>query len=1131
MKKSEFFCSKSKTAIRNYLISLLTLLPLLGTGCAIAQTPAPQEQDLTNIVLVGPNQRINVQLVRSARSIPVQYFTFNERVSARLSTNEIAFVARETEVNADDPSSDEFAVRAPDPKPLLAAQGMNLQRTYTHQNMIVYQFSDSFDRRSLFNTIGAIREELGERYYAIGAVMRINDDSMPMIVTDQVILQFREGTPQSEIEAKLAELGATIVSSNPYIDNYYVVRIDPGFDEDALSAATELQLGGDVQFAHPNFITFDTRTETIPNDALFNNQWHHRNTGQSSGTVDADADTATAWDFTTGLPNVVIAVFDDGFDLAHQDLQPNLIQNFADPVDGLDNDGNQFVDDNQGWDFGPCPAAAPAGCGDNNPGAGANDDHGTAVAGSAAAVGGNTVGVTGACQNCQIMPLRRTFGGFSDAARALAFGYAQANGAAIMNNSWGQTNTAGTVSAAVQTAINNAANNGLMIFFAGGNANNAGWCNASYPSLANVVAVSSASNQDIKVVQAATGNCIDVLAPSHRGYNATDPYTGTLNATTTDRTGNAGYNNTNPVANCPTAEGTPPPANAQSYTNCFGGTSFASPLMAGIAGLVFSANQTIGLNRVSVQQIIQDTTDRIEPTVANYDPETGFSSPVGGVATHSWGRVNAGEAVQLVSATGKAGVDVFLRDNVLDWGNTDVPSNTRFEVSGSNPRGFEPHWRSVDIKVDAPPLEAMPPATHQQFESFVHENPIPGVTNRIYVRVRNRGPQSASNTVVKVHWAYAGAGLPGLPSDFWTAFPADSADTSVWSPVGTQTISSLPYSGASAAGCPGRATPGCGLLTDNASVVSMDFTAPTLDPALPNHYCLFAVVEADNDQIATTSLVPDIATPEDNNVTHRNIRFNFTDDGTSFGDQFFINNPFPHAIVARLEFDRPQGWQVDVQPGNVMSGITLQPGGRQIVRLNANAPQKGVAAEIEVIQRLTSPQAMTLGGFTFAYGKEGDLGGGSPPTTEPCSPFCIQGAWSAALFAGNNFPHGSLDNVADGDWSIGATVRYQRTDQLGIGVFVGYDTFSSTIGVSDPDFVHVSPEVSWVFQKTKFEPRVHAGIGAYFNGSSELGFNVGASMSTPLASSFRAEFRYDFRYIDGGDIRYSVLLVGLRKSF
>jgi hypothetical protein len=470
-------------------------------------------------------------------------------------------------------------------------------------------------------------------------------------------------------------------------------------------------------------------------------------------------------------------------------------------------------------------------------------------------------------------------------------------------------------------------------------------------SLPNVIGVSRATNQD-RFLPGGFGACMDVLGPTHGG---------TLDAVTTDRRDANGYNYLAPPSTCASVEPAPPPNSNRDYTFCFGGTSFSTPVTAGVAGLILSLDNS--LTRLQVQRLLQDTADKISDSAGAYSAQTGFSAPAGGGApTHGYGRINAFEAVRTVAARaagGREGVDVYLRDNRLDWGNTEQPSNITFGQT----HGFIPHWQSVDIKVDAPPYLTTPPATSAAFDAFVHENPLSNTLNRVYVRVHNRGTKPASTVRVKLHWAFAGAGLPALPSDFWTAFPSDSTLMPlVWHPLPMQTIQSLPYSGASVAGG----------TSDGSAVRSFDFNAPAFDTTLPNpeHYCLFAVVDAINDPVstvATGSLVPDFITPRDNNVTHKNIQLLDSGGSGSLRVRLNISNPFDYPIETRLAATLPKHWKFAAMGIEAEKMTRLEPGKSLPVEISI-MPGDDTAASVDIIQLYRGPDMKieeVLGGTTY----------------------------------------------------------------------------------------------------------------------------------------------------------------------
>ncbi len=263
-----------------------------------------------------------------------------------------------------------------------------------------------------------------------------------------------------------------------------------------------------VAYAEPDYLVQKTT-----NDTYYSYVYAIDNTGQSvngvTGTADADMDVLEAWAVQTGDPNLVIAVIDEGVQYDHPDLAANMWTNTGEiPGNGIDDDGNGFIDDVYGYDFYDF---------DGDP----MDEggHGTHVAGTICAEGNNGIGIVGVVQQCQIMALRflGPQGGYTSGGIA-AVDYAVQMGAKISNNSWG----GGGFSQGLYDAIAAARDADHIFLAAAGNGDRRGRSvdndrTPHYPSsydLSNVVAVAATNNRDQLASFSNYGaTSVDIAAP------------------------------------------------------------------------------------------------------------------------------------------------------------------------------------------------------------------------------------------------------------------------------------------------------------------------------------------------------------------------------------------------------------------------------------------------------------------------------------------------------------------------------------------------------------------------------------------------------------------------------------------
>ncbi|MEQ1903443.1 MAG: S8 family serine peptidase [Pirellulaceae bacterium] len=253
-------------------------------------------------------------------------------------------------------------------------------------------------------------------------------------------------------------------------------------------AMDQLNSMSGVRYAEPNWLY---STTAVSNDTNYLNGQLWGMYSDDSPAVVGPAGTTNqygsqaeeAWNAGhIGSNDVYIGVIDEGIQFTHPDLADNVWSNPFDPIDGVDNDGNGRIDDSQGWDFFSNDRTVYDGTG---------DDHGTHVAGTIGAKGGNGIGVAGVNWNVKMIStkfLGPTGGSTTGAIQALDYltDLKTRHGLNIIatNNSWG----GGGFSQGLLDAITRAANQGILFVAAAGNSTSNNDVTGSYPSNYNTTA-------------------------------------------------------------------------------------------------------------------------------------------------------------------------------------------------------------------------------------------------------------------------------------------------------------------------------------------------------------------------------------------------------------------------------------------------------------------------------------------------------------------------------------------------------------------------------------------------------------------------------------------------------------------
>ena len=462
-------------------------------------------------------------------------------------------------------------------------------------------------------------------------------------LTDRIIVQFSEGLTIREVEEIIEERKTILLKEYPGFHRTFLLQITDESKHNPIKVAhlyaekyrKKKKSNRRIEFVEPNLIN---RYQTFyrPTDHYFPHQWHLESRTDVHIRPEASVFATSAWEITRGDRNTVVAVIDDGFDLNHPDFTGN--GKIVAPIDLVDGDASPF----------------PEG----------NNFHGTPCAGVAVAEE-NGVGVVGIAPECALLPIRFDLRADDNTLHEI-FEYAGLF-ADVISCSWGPPPVDAPLSELMYQTFERLSQTGgprgkgCVIVFAAGNDNapifdpdnerfqywdengvlreHQGRILNGEAAHPNVVTVAASTSLIQKAVYSNWGAEVDLCAPSNNFHPA--PGMGPIPGRGVWTTNNGGIGGDTQLG-------------LSLVTSNIGGTSIATPLVAGIAALVLAVNPD--LSATQVKEILTETADKIEDPNANLtllqfpnvDPniqQRGVYDENGHSDWFGFGKVNATRAV------------------------------------------------------------------------------------------------------------------------------------------------------------------------------------------------------------------------------------------------------------------------------------------------------------------------------------------------------------------------------------------------------------------------------------------------------------------------------------------------------
>jgi subtilisin-like proprotein convertase family protein len=457
------------------------------------------------------------------------------------------------------------------------------------------------------------------------AIVGHGSDGQARVLTRSLAVTLPPGV---DVVAIAAAHGCVVEGGIPGVPGYVQLTAKNDSLLAAIIAANELQESGAVQFAIPLIERHHVRRGD-PTDPLFSTQWHLKNTGPgqvTGGVAGNDINVTPVWDFTGGVhlgTGINVAMVDDGLERTHEDLVANARTDL----------GLNFRDGDP-----------------NDPSPGPDDWHGTWTAGLVAARDSNSKGVVGVAPRSRLIGIRLIGGATTEAkdAQAMAYQITDAGSDAtklvhVSSNSWGPDDgvvydpnlTQAVLGPLMASALQNGVTNGrgtkgIVYVWAAGNGRGIdydsindvyyGGDNLSYDGLASsryVIAVGAVDAAGAQAFYSESGPALLINAPGGGGSTSA--------IVTTDRTGDA----------------TALVGNYSTINSSVIGTSFATPIVAGVVALLLETNPALTWR--DVKHVLARTATKNDASDSSWHVNSQTNRPYS--VRYGFGRVNATAAV------------------------------------------------------------------------------------------------------------------------------------------------------------------------------------------------------------------------------------------------------------------------------------------------------------------------------------------------------------------------------------------------------------------------------------------------------------------------------------------------------